>query len=141
MTKKTLHGHVEPGCKDAKNWGIDDIRKATGWGHLKPGTLNVRLDAPHTLRADFHLPRGQREDGREEDLDFEPCWLVIGDGQKVKALIARTSTNYWKDSVLEIMAEVWLRECYGLEDGNAVAVEVWVGPSATAEAQQETSGG
>ena len=114
MTKRTLRGHVASGLSDARNWGIADIRGATGYSRLQPGTLNVRLSSPHALRCYFKLHAKLRTDGRDEDLNFERCRLVMSDGIKVRALIARTSTNYWKDQVLEIMAEMRLRERFEL---------------------------
>ena len=123
MVKKILKGRVEKGCRDGKNWDISDIRKTTGYDNLKPGTLNVRLAAPHNLRIDYRLPREQRTDGRDEDLYFERCRLVIG-RSSIRALIARTSTNFWGNSVLEIMAEEMIRQCYGVQDGDTVELEV-----------------
>jgi CTP-dependent riboflavin kinase len=121
---------------DARNWGIADIRGATGYSRLQPGTLNVRLSSPHALRCDFKLQAKLRTDGRDEDLNFERCRLVMSDGIKVRALIARTSTNYWKDQVLEIMAEMRLRERFELFDEDPVDVEVWVGDNASAESEE-----
>ena len=88
MGKTILLGHVETGFGDAKNWGIEEIRRVRGYNRLKSGTLNVKLDAPHELRPDFRLPRGQRTDGRAEDLNFERCQLLIG-SKRVPALIAQ----------------------------------------------------
>jgi CTP-dependent riboflavin kinase len=133
--RKTLSGKVAAGCGDGSNWGISEIRKATGYGNLKKGTLNVKLEDPHDLRPDYELPRADRKDGKDEDLCFECCCLVIG-FRRVPALIARTSRNYWGRSVLEIMAEEMLRERYSLRDGDTFGVEVWVqsctGPSNSA---------
>jgi CTP-dependent riboflavin kinase len=138
MTKQILSGYVyELRWGDARNWSIAEIREATGYNSLIPGTLNVKLDASHTLRSDFHLPREQRTDGRNEDLDFERCRLVMQHGT-VRALIARTSTNFWGDEVLEIMAEEHLRSRYGLNDKDQVSVEIWIGADAAAEAEAES---
>jgi CTP-dependent riboflavin kinase len=127
MIQKTLKGRISSGLGDARSWEISGIRKATGYDRLKEGTLNVRLDAPHRLRRDYALRREHRKDRREhdEDLYFERCVLVIGT-DRVQALIARTSTNYWGPSILEIMAEEMIRDRYGLQDGDALEVEVWV---------------
>jgi CTP-dependent riboflavin kinase len=110
-----------------------EIREVTAYS-LISGTLNVKLDVPHTLRSDFRLPRERRTDGRPEDLDFERCRLVMRRGN-VRALIARTSTNFWGDEVLEIMAEEHLRLGYGLIDRDQISVEVWVGADASSEAK------
>ena len=97
----------------------------TGFPNLKKGTLNVRLEAEYSLRPHCILRREDRKDGIDEDLYFEYCCLVIG-ACRVPAVIARTSTNYWGQSVLEIMAEEMLRESYRPQDGDTVNVEVWV---------------
>ena len=125
MTAKTLRGCVTTGCGDAKNWGIDAIRKATGCNGLLPATFNVRLDTPHKLRVDATLSRGDRTDRRGEDLFFERCVLALGGGM-VRAWIARTSTNFHGEHVLEIMAEEWLRKQYRLEDNDPIDVQVFV---------------
>jgi CTP-dependent riboflavin kinase len=138
VAKSRLRGRVTNGFGDAKNWGIEQIRALTAYDSLQRGTLNVVLDVPHTLRSDFRLPRERRTDGRNEDLDFERCLVVGSSGDSVRALIARTSTNAWGDSVLEIMAEEILRVRLGLQEASAVEVVVWVGSNAAAEAESET---
>lgn len=122
-----LSGRVETGYGDARNCGISEIQEITGYRELKPGTLNVRLSSPHNARCDYELLRENRKDGRNyEDLRFERCCVLIG-LCRVRALIARTSTNYWKSCVLELMAEELFRERYGLKDGDILHVEVWAG--------------
>jgi CTP-dependent riboflavin kinase len=118
--KTVLDGRIKAGCGDAKHWGIEEIRKATGRGNLYGGTINVEIDHPHTLRVDHRLDRRDRTDQRQEDLCFENCWLITSTG-KVSAVIARTSTNFWGDNVLEIMAE-WVED---LQLGDPVEIEVW----------------
>jgi hypothetical protein len=121
MASKVLRGLISEGCGDAKNWGIEDIRRATIREDLHNGTINVKLDTPHCLRVDYRLDRKDRSDRRDEDLCFEKCWLITPT-MKVEALIARTSTNYWTDAVLELMTK-WVD---GLKVGDSVDVEVWV---------------
>jgi CTP-dependent riboflavin kinase len=136
MGARILSGHVmRGGFGDASNWGLAEIREVTGYS-LLPGTLNVKLNAPHKIRSDFRLLRERRTDRRPEDLDFERCRLVMEHGT-VRALIARTSTNAWGDEVLEIMAEKHLRSCYGLKDLDQISVEIWVGADSSAEAEAE----
>jgi CTP-dependent riboflavin kinase len=123
--RKTLTGRIEAGSGHAgRNWGISEIQKLTGYTNLMQGTLNLRLEAEHSLRPCCILRREDRKDRIGEDLYFEYCCLVIG-VCRVPALIARTSTNHWGPSVLEIMAEEMLRKGYGLQDGDTVNVEVW----------------
>ena len=134
-----LRGRIVAGCGHAgRNWGISEIQKVTGYANLKQGTLNVRLEAEHNLRPYCKLPREDRKDGIGEDLYFEHCCLVIGT-HRVPALIARTSTNYWGSSVLEIMAEVMLKDSYRLRDGDVLDVEVCVENSAGEVSNSPTS--
>jgi CTP-dependent riboflavin kinase len=132
MPKETLHGHYEEnGSRDASNWGMDDIRRATGWDRLQTGTVNVRLAGHHAPRPDYHLPRQCRspEYGHShEDLKFEICVVLLPCGARVRALIAQTSTNYWGQyNVIELMAEQHLRTRYNLKGGDRIDVEVWTG--------------
>ncbi len=129
MTKRVLSGRVSPGCGDAANWPMDDILKTVAgcFDRLERGTLNVTLDEPHALRPDFKLLKDERSDrgARPEDLIFECCRIGTGKGS-LKVLIARTSTNYHGDGVLEIMATENLRNHFGLKDDDRVYIEVWV---------------
>ena len=119
-----MNGRVFTGVGDAKNWATAQISDLTGY-QLVPGTLNVKLDQDHEVRPDFTLRMECREDMRPEDLYLERCWLLIGD-DRVRALIARTSTNYHGPRVLEIMAEQRLRTTYALAKESELQVEVCV---------------
>jgi len=120
---RVLRGRITSGVGDASNWPIDQVREVTGYHDLVPGTLNVVLEEPHRLRPDFTLYRECRTDARPEDLHFECCSLLIG-ADKVRALVARTSTNFHGSAVLEVMAGVNLKDRYGLRDGDWMRVEV-----------------
>jgi CTP-dependent riboflavin kinase len=120
---RVLRGTVKAGVGDAKNWPLEQIRSLTGRSDLIAGTLNVELDEPHAVRRDYTLHAASRNDGRREDLYFEECLLLIG-SKRVPALIARTSTNYHGQKVLEIMAAEFLRSSHGLCDGDVIKVQV-----------------
>jgi CTP-dependent riboflavin kinase len=119
---RVLRGVVKAGLCDAKNWDVKAIRTVTGRPDLVEGTLNVKLNEPHVLRPDFALPAASRND-RNEDLYLEECLLLIN-SDKVPALIARTSTNFWGRETLEIMASVHLRHTYRLNDEDIIRVQV-----------------
>jgi CTP-dependent riboflavin kinase len=125
MTTKTIRGALETGLGCAKEWSIGEIRKVTGFPSLQPGTLNVRLDAPHNIRTDALLLREGRIDNLDEDLLFERCQLLLG-GVTIPAWIVRTSRNFHGDHVLEIMAEERLRQRYGLKDDDYICVQVFL---------------
>lgn len=120
---RILRGAIRNGLGDAKNWSLDEIRKTTQRPNLIAGTLNVHLNEAHIVRRDFTLHANRRTDGRNEDLYFEECRLLLG-SCKVPALIARTSTNYHGEKVLEIMAAEHIRDGYGLSDGHIIDVQV-----------------
>jgi len=124
---KHLVGAVETGVGAASSSLaplLTIIRDASSLKDLQPDTLNVRLTEPYVLRPTFTILGS--EVGRDEDYHFEAC--SIHDLQRLRAflgLIMRTSTNYHGESVLEVMAEVNLRERMGLSDGTSVDVSVF----------------
>jgi CTP-dependent riboflavin kinase len=98
---------------------------AACFGDLHVGTLNVDLDEePPTFRPDFTLDAKDRSDGGAESFGFQCCSLRMQAGI-VKALIARTSTNFHGEWTLEIMATEHLRSRYGLKEADPVTVEIW----------------
>jgi len=129
MTKKTIRGVLRTGLGCARDWGIDEIRNATGCPGLQPGTLNVQLDIPYKLRVDALLLRENRIDKLNEDLLFERCQVLL-EGVLVPAWIARPSQNFHGDYVLEIMAEERLRQRYGLKDNDNIYLQVFLETSA-----------
>lgn len=82
-----------------------------------PGTINVRLDIKfptpnwpnilhiHSYEIDQVHPRYY---SNKED-KFRECWELIPvieiNNLPIKGFIYRTTTNYWKDSVIELIAE------------------------------------
>lgn len=139
ILRVTLQGFYDTGIGDASNWGIEDIQRVTGWNVVR-GTVNVRLEGRHTLRQppDFHLPEKERADGRDEDLSFERCVVILPDERRVRGLIAQTGRHAWGDGYLEIMAEERLIDRYALEDGTPLRIVVWSGADAAIEAAQAT---
>jgi CTP-dependent riboflavin kinase len=120
MAKK-LKGEVFPGTGNSVTWPTTRIREIVGRPDLHEGTLNVRLSVPHKVTAHYTLPRA--ENNRAETLYFERCVLFVGE-HVIPGLIARTSTNFHGPKVLEVMADVHIRRTCGLNDGDAVSVEV-----------------
>jgi CTP-dependent riboflavin kinase len=94
------------------------IRKLTGLHSLLPQTLNIRLPIAYTGTRDFVLEA--KAYSHYEDVYLERCRI-----RGLDALIMRTSTNYHGASVLEIMAEVWLKREFGIADGDIETVEVF----------------
>ena len=127
VAQKIFHGKLDKGLGDATDWGIEDIRRATGRPNLHKGTLNICVGdqyREYKLRVDHRLDRTDRSDERDEDLCFERCWLIIAE-RRIPAVIAQTSRNHHGlNGVFEIMAE-WVD---GLNPGDAVDVEIRVEP-------------
>jgi CTP-dependent riboflavin kinase len=123
---KHLVGAVETGVGAASSSLaplLTIIRDASSLKDLQPETLNVRLREPYVLRPTFTILGS--EVGRDEDYRFEVC--SIHDLQRLRAflgLIMRTSTNHHGESVLEVMAEVNLRQRMSLSDGTSVEVSL-----------------
>ena len=98
------------------------IREASSLKELQAPTLNLRLSAPYVLRLTFTLFGS--EVGRDEDFHFEVC--SIHDLKRVQAFLGLIMrTNYHGDDLLEVMAEVNLRERLGLVDGSSVALSLF----------------
>ncbi len=124
---KHLVGAVETGVGAASSSLaplLSIIREASSLRDLRPETLNVRLREPYVLRPTFTI-HGSKV-GRNEDYHFEVCRVHdLPHFRAFLGLIMRTSTNYHGESVLEVMAEVNLRERLGLSDGTSVEVSVF----------------
>jgi CTP-dependent riboflavin kinase len=102
-------------------WPTDRIRELVGRPGLHKGTLNVRLSAEHQVTANYTLP--EEQNNRLETLYFERCNLLIR-ASVIPALIARTSTNHHGSDLLEIMADVHIRQTFEIPDGARISVEV-----------------
>jgi hypothetical protein len=94
------------------------IRHRTGLTNLLPHTLNIRLPVAYTGTRDFIFEA--KAHSHHEDVYLERCRV-----RGLDALIMRTSTNHHGASVLEIMAEVFLKQHFGITDGDVVTIQVY----------------
>jgi CTP-dependent riboflavin kinase len=94
------------------------IRNISGLHKLKCGTLNVRLPQAYEERPDFTIP--PCDEHPTETVSFQRC-RVLGHN----ALIMRTENGkkYHGLEILEIMAEVNLRDTYSLSEDREIEVE------------------
>lgn len=97
---------------------LPDIRRLSGLASLLPNTLSIRVAMDYTGRADFTLQPSEASLNQEVTLERCRC-------RGLDALIVRTSANTQGARVLEIMAEVWLRQEFGIADGDVETVEVF----------------
>jgi len=121
-----LRGVVRSGKGDFAHW-LEKLEehytRKTGM-RLFPGTLNV-----HLIGQTYPTPQGCLRLEKEEyagtvTVSIVPC-TVFGR----RAFILRTDTDTGKlgdapDAILEIAADVKLREVYGLHDGDELEVDV-----------------
>ena len=126
-----LRGKVEPGENDASKWlSLFNAEYSRKLGMpVFPGSLNLRLDQPFDWLAPRYQPSiirfGQEEYGGERDILMLPCIL---------ASLGRRRAFLWRPihpplgagmaDIVEIVANVKLRDTYELTDGTLVEVEL-----------------
>jgi riboflavin kinase len=94
-----------------------------------PGTLNVRLDAPYSLPKQV-IRLEAREYGGTVSVNMVPCVIQIpGQSDGKQAFLLRTDANeeergHHPKTIVEIAADVRLREHFGLKDGDGVEIEI-----------------
>jgi riboflavin kinase, archaea type len=136
-----LRGSVVSGMGNFSYW-IEKLQehylRKTGM-RFYPGTLNVRLDAPYSLPKRV-IRLEASEYGGTVSVNIVPCVIRIPSqvihGQIVhdqiggrRAFLLRTDANeeergHHPKTIVEIAADVRLREHFGLKDGDVVEVEV-----------------
>ena len=97
---------------------FEQIKYRSGISSLIPGTLNLKLAQDHIGYLDIIFLA--HEYNHHEHVFLERCNIF-----NKKALIARTSTNFHGNTVIEVIAQEHLRETYDLKDGDEVEVEVY----------------
>ena len=87
---------------------------------LFPGTLNVLLDAPLPVRAEFRIP-GSEIGEPEQDMLFERCLIDGFEAFRLRPFQPATGAGGHGDHILEIVSAQELRPL--LRDRNCVIVE------------------
>jgi riboflavin kinase len=100
----------------------DHYERKTGMV-LYPGTLNVSLDAEYSLPAKVLRLEGE-EYGGSVSVNLVPCSI-----QSTRAFLLRTDENEQGSgdhpkTIVEIAADVRLRDLYRLQDGDTVEVVI-----------------
>ena len=75
---------------------------------LFPGTLNVQLDTPLPIQADFKIP-GSRIGEPDQDMHFEHCRINGVDAFRLRPFQPATGDGGHGDDVLEIVCSQELR--------------------------------
>lgn len=97
---------------------LSEIRRVTGLSSLLPDILTIRVPQDYTGRPDFTLEPS--EASLNQTVTLEKCRV-----RGLDAVIVRTSANTHGHRVLDIMAEVWLKQEFGIADGDPETVEVF----------------
>jgi riboflavin kinase len=100
----------------------DHYYRKTGM-HLYPGTLNVSLSEPYSLPPGVARLEGE-EYGGTVSVNLLPCLI-----QGIRGFILRTDANeqgrgHHPKTIVEVAAEVKLRDHFLLVDGDLVEIEV-----------------
>jgi len=128
---RRLRGRVQSGKGDAAKWLwlFSNAYERKLGSRIFPGSLNLALDSDFDWHAPFFRARLIRFDrsemGGERDVLLIPCVLSSLEDQ---AAFLWTTTNAAMDRpdpwVIEIIAEVGLRQKFDLSDGDAVEIAI-----------------
>jgi hypothetical protein len=80
--------------------------EATG-ERLIPGTLNVRVETPITIKEDFRI-LASKLDGGEQDLLFERCRIDGIPAYRLRRFNPSTGEGNHGDHILEISSSTWI---------------------------------
>jgi riboflavin kinase, archaea type len=131
-----LRGAVVSGMGNFSYW-IEKLEehylRKTGM-RFYPGTLNVRLDAPYSLPKQV-IRLEASEYGGTVSVNMVPCVIRIpgqsihGESGGRRAFLLRTDANeeergHHPKTIVEIAADVRLRDLFGLMDGDRVEIEI-----------------
>jgi riboflavin kinase, archaea type len=126
-----LRGCVVSGIGNFSYW-IEKLQEQylqkTGM-RFYPGTLNVRLDAPYSLPQRV-IRLEASEYGGTVSVNMVPCVIrAAGECGGRRAFLLRTDANeegrgHHPKTIVEIAADVRLRDHFGLTDGDLVEIEI-----------------
>jgi riboflavin kinase, archaea type len=131
-----LRGAVVSGMGNFSYW-IEKLQehylRKTGM-RFYPGTLNVRLDAPYSLPKQV-IRLEASEYGGTVSVSMVPCVIRVpgqvipGQSEGRQAFLLRTDANeeergHHPKTIVEIAAEVRLRDHFGLKDGDVVEIAI-----------------
>ncbi|HET9707341.1 MAG TPA: DUF120 domain-containing protein [Gemmatimonadales bacterium] len=128
-----LMGRVEAGTQNANIWlSRFNAAYARKLGMpVLPGSLNLRLPQVFDWMNPRYEPALIRFDcaeyGGERDILFLPCRLETSDRRPAFLWTTTTPREGAARTLVEIVADISLRETYGLKDGDVLAVELALG--------------
>jgi len=126
-----LAGKVQAGFGDASRWlNLFNTAYSRKLGmSVFPGSLNIALDHVFNWFEAHYKPHiiwfGREEYGGERDILLLPCELVSLDHRKAFLWTPTTAARDRRDPwVVEIVADINLRNHFGLQDGDVVQIRV-----------------
>src|SRR6266536_5875543 len=126
-----LTGKVQAGFGKASHWlKLFNVAYSEKLAiSVFPGSLNIALDhvfAWFVARYEAHrIWFGREEYGGERDILLLPCELVSLDHRRAFLWTPTTAVRDRRDPwVVEVVADVNLRDHFGLQDGNVVEIRV-----------------
>jgi CTP-dependent riboflavin kinase len=126
-----LAGKVQAGLGEASRWlKLFNAAYSEKLGmSVFPGSLNIALDHVFNwFNARYEAQTiwfGREEYGGERDILLLPCELVSLDHRKAFLWTPTTAARDRRDPwVVEIVADVNLRDHFGLQDGDLVEIRV-----------------
>ena len=120
-----LRGTVVSGVGNFAYW-IDKLQdhylRKTGM-RLYPGTLNLRLEAPYSIPAGA-LRLEKEEYGGTVSVNLVPCRVFGRPAFLLRTDANEAGTGHHPKTIIEIAADVKLRDVYSLRDGDTVEVHL-----------------
>jgi riboflavin kinase len=120
-----LRGKVVSGKGDFSYW-IERLsshyQQKTGM-HLYPGTLNLQLDHPYSLPKEGIRLEGYEYGGRVS-VSLVSCTVFDRKAFLIRTDQNEAGTGHHPRTIIEIAADVRLRDLYQLTDGDCVEIEV-----------------
>lgn len=114
-----LKGIVKKGLGDASFWvrKIEDTFYKKTNMKLFYGTLNIKLEEPYKLKNHWIIEKN--EYGGTQDVCVQECKIL-----NKKAYIVRAEKTVHSSSVIEIVSDIKLRECFNLKDEDGIKIEI-----------------
>jgi len=99
----------------------DFYEKKTGM-RLYPGTLNIELPSPYSLPPEV-IRLEANEYGGSVSVSIVPCRIFDRQGFLLRTDQNEQGTGHHAQNIIEIAADIRLRDAYQLKDGDWVDVE------------------
>jgi riboflavin kinase, archaea type len=120
-----LRGKVVSGMGNFSYWIeklADHYQRKTGM-QLFPGTLNVELEQPYTLPRQVVRLEGWEYAG-SVSVNIVPCSILGKSGFILRTDANEEGRGHHPKTIIEVAADVKLRDHFNLSDGDMVEIEI-----------------